>query len=56
MQPRTAAHGRLLADLVARSTATDAAAAEALDELNSAGLELAEAMAATAAAMEEAGR
>jgi hypothetical protein len=49
---RAADYGRRLADLVARSAATDEAAAAALDELTSAGLELAEAMDATAAAME----
>ena len=45
-------YGRRLADLVARSAASDAAAAEALEELTTAGLELAAAMAATINAME----
>lgn len=52
MNTRTAAYGRLLADLQARSAASDAAAAEALEELNAAGLALADRMAALAAAME----
>ena len=52
MNTRTAAYGRLLADLMARSAATDHAAAEALEELTTAGLELAQAMAATIDAME----
>ena len=56
MNSRTAAYGRLLADLEARSGASDAAAAEALEELLQAGNDLADAMAATAAAMEEAAR
>ena len=50
---RAADYGRRLADLVARSAATDHAAAEALEELNTAGLELAQAMTATITAMEE---
>jgi len=56
MNTRTAAYGRLLADLEARSAASDAAAAEALDNLLQAGAELADAMAATADALREAGR
>ena len=51
---RAADYGRRLADLVARSAATDHAAAEALEELHAAGLELATAMGALAEAMEEA--
>ena len=49
---RAADYGRRLADLVARSAATDHAAAEALEELTTAGLELAAAMAATIDAMQ----
>jgi hypothetical protein len=49
---RAADYGRRLADLVARSAASDEAAAAGLDELTVAGLELAEALDATAAAME----
>ena len=52
MNTRTAAYGRLLADLQARSAASDAAAAEALEELKAAGLALADRMAALADAME----
>ena len=52
MNTRTAAYGRLLADLEARSAASDAAAAEALEELKAAGLALADRMAALADAME----
>ena len=49
---RAADYGRRLADLVARSAASDEAAAAGLDELTTAAQQLAEAMAATAAAME----
>lgn len=49
---RAADYGRRLAALEARSALTDAAAGAALDELTTAGLELAKAMDATAAAMD----
>ena len=54
MNTRAADFGRRLADLQARSAQTDAAAAEALEELHAAGLELADAMASTITAMEAA--
>ena len=49
---RAADYGRRLAALEARSALSDAAAGAALDQLTTAGLELAEALEATAAAME----
>jgi hypothetical protein len=49
---RAADYGRRLAELQARSALSDAAAGVSLDELTTAGLELAEALEATASAME----